>query len=170
MQLLRVLWLWLQAAGILVAIIAVCWLGAQACLHLRILDVQTGSMQPTFAPDDALIMQRLDVSALRPGMIVSYRSSRNPNDLITHRVAWVSSDGKSFRTKGDALGTLDPPVRSSLLVGRVVTILPGMGKILHWLRSWPGLITCVYIPVAAIIFQELYRLECHYTRWVYESP
>jgi hypothetical protein len=97
-------------------------------------------------------------------MIVSYKSARNPNELVTHRAVRVINGGESFQTKGDALTVADPTVRGSLLTGRVVAVLPGMGKLLDWLHSWPGLVICVYLPVTAITFQELYRLERHYFR------
>lgn len=164
MRLLKLLWTWLQVVGAAVAVVAVLWLGAQTLFHVKLLSVQTASMRPTFAPDDALIMRRIDPGQIKPGMIVSYRSARNPNELVTHRVVQAIPDKQSFRTKGDALGTADPAVRGSLLVGQVVTVLPGMGKILNWLRSWPGLIACVYVPVAAIAIQELYKLEQSYVR------
>lgn len=164
MRLLKLLWTWLQAAGAVVVLLTICWLVAQTCFGLRILTVQTGSMRPTFAPGDALIMRRADIGVLRPGMIVSYQSARNPNELVTHRLVRIISEKQSFQTKGDALATADPAVRGSLLSGRVVAVLPGMGKILNWLRSWTGLVVCIYLPVAAITLQELYRLERHYFR------
>jgi signal peptidase len=164
MHALRFIWLWLQVSGACIAAVAVLWLGAQALFHVRLLSVQTGSMRPTFASGDALVMRAGGRQALRIGAIVSYHSSRNPNELVTHRVVAVSSGADSFQTKGDALNTADPTVRSSLLAGRVVTILPGVGRLLNWLRSWPGLVSCVYIPVAALGAQELYRLEQNLSR------
>jgi signal peptidase len=164
MRLLKALWMWLQICGALVATVAILWLSAQWAFHLKLLTVQTGSMRPTFKPGDALLLQRVDSSALKSGVVVSYRSSRNPNELVTHRVSQVHQGQGSFQTKGDALTVPDPTVRDSLLIGRVTTVLPGMGKLLNWLRSWPGLIVCVYTPVGIIAVSELYRLERSYTK------
>jgi signal peptidase I len=164
MWLLRAVWLWLQVVGGAVTIAAVLWLGVQSLFHLRLLDVQTGSMRPSFVPGDALVMQSIGGEVLQPGMVVSYRSSRNPNELITHRVVRVLPATHSFQTKGDALTVADPVVRDSLLVGHITTVLPGMGRIFDLVRSWPGLILLVYLPVTAISIQELYRLERVYFR------
>src|SRR4051812_45749044 len=108
MRLLKLLWIWLQVAGVAVAVLAVLWLGAQALFHVRLLSVQTASMQPTFAPGDALVMRRVHSQQLYPGMIVSHHSARNPNELVTHRVVRVIPEKQRFQTKGDALGTADP--------------------------------------------------------------
>jgi signal peptidase len=159
---MRLIWSWLQIVGAAVALVAVLWLGVAYLFHLKLLNVQTGSMVPTFRPGDALIMQRLQPSKLKPGMIVSYKSSRNPNELITHRAVTIGSQG--FQTKGDAMHSPDPAVRNNLLVGRVVTVLPRMGRVLSWIQSLPGLIVCVYLPALAITIQELVRLERRYAK------
>jgi len=159
---MRFVWHWLQLVAGIVATAAVAWLLTAFIFHLKLLNVQTGSMVPTFRPGDALVMQRLQPTDLRPGMIVSYKSAKNPNELVTHRVVAVSKT--SFRTKGDALHTADPTVRSSLLVGKVVLVLPHMGRVLSWVQTLPGLIVCVYLPAAAITIQELIRLERRYAK------
>ena len=162
MWLLRFTWHWLQIVGGIVATLAIAWLIAALVWHLKLLNVQTGSMTPTFRPADALILQKMPASKLKPGMIVSYKSSRNPNELVTHRVVTIGTKG--FQTKGDALTRPDPAVHNSLLVGRVISVLPHLGKLLSWIQTLPGLMVCVYIPALAIITQELIRLERHYAK------
>lgn len=164
---LRILWIWAQVGGAVLATLAIMWLSAQWLFHLKILSVQTGSMRPSFSPGDALLLQRIQPSQLQHGTIVSYRSSRSPNELVTHRLVRVGQG--SFQTKGDALTIPDPVVRDSLLVGRVTAVLPGMGRLLNWLRSWPGLIAFVYVPVGMVVAGELYRLERYYrSRHIYQ--
>ncbi|HSX15260.1 MAG TPA: signal peptidase I [Candidatus Saccharimonadales bacterium] len=157
MRLLKAVWLWLQVAGGAVAIVAVAWLAAQSVFHLHLLNVQTGSMRPAFRPGDALIMRRATATGIKVGDIVSYHSSRNPKELVTHRV--VTLRNGSFQTQGDALRAPDPTVRSSLLAGKITMVLPGMGRLLGWLQSLPGLVVCVYLPAAAIAVSELARFE-----------
>jgi signal peptidase I len=163
MRILRIVWIWLQIIGGVVALVAIAWLLMQWVFHLKLLSVQTGSMRPSFVPGDALVLQQTSL-APSVGMVVSYRSSRNPNEVITHRVVRLLPAKNSFQTKGDALTVADPIVRDSLLVGRVTAVLPDMGHVLNWFRSWPGLIVCVYVPVAAVAASELYRLERQYNR------
>lgn len=164
LRLLKIILHWLQAFATTLACLALFWLSAQHLFHLHILSVQTGSMRPTFRPGDALLMQNTNVSKLQVGQVVSYRSARNPNELITHRLVRVDSAHEIFQTKGDVLHAPDPAVRNTLLVGRVVAILPGLGRTLSWFHTWPALILCVYLPAAAITITELVRLERHYHR------
>jgi len=171
MRLAKAVWFWLQVSGAVVATLAVCWLTAQYAFHLKLLNVQTGSMRPTFNPGDALIMRQVSTTDLRIGMIASYHSTRNPNELVTHRVVGIFPEKQSFQTKGDRLSVPDPTVQDGLLVGRVVAVLPSMGRSLNWLRSWPGLVVCVYIPAALIGVGELYRLERVYVaQRIYHLP
>jgi len=157
MHLAKVIWLWLQVAGGAAAVVAVAWLIAQSIFHLHLLNVQTGSMRPTFRPGDALIMRNTGAAGITVGDIVSYHSSRNPKELVTHRV--VKTGQGSFQTQGDALQTPDLAVKDSLLAGKITLVLPGMGRLLGWLQSWWGLAVCVYVPAAAIAIQELIRFE-----------
>ncbi|HSX30715.1 MAG TPA: S26 family signal peptidase [Candidatus Saccharimonadales bacterium] len=157
MHVFKLAWLWLQIVGGVGAGLAALWLFTQAVFQVHFLAVQTGSMRPTFRPGDALIMQRTSIDQLQTGMIVSYHSSRNSKELVTHRLVKLSAT--SFQTEGDTLASPDPPVRASLLAGRVVAVLPGLGRALNWLRSLPGLVICVYLPALAIAVSELMRFE-----------
>jgi len=160
MPLFRLLLSWLRACGVITAAVALIWPVVQLGFHLRLLNVQTGSMQPTFRRGDALVMRRIGSKELHSGMIVSYRSSRNPNELITHRVIKVTA--AAFQTKGDALTNPDPAVRGSLAVGKVVAVVPGLGKLLSWSSTWLGLGVTVYLPTGLLLISELTRLEHHY--------
>lgn len=161
MYMLRAVGHWLSVVAAAIAFLALMWLLAQAVFHVRILNVQTGSMQPTFRPGDALIMQQIPQSQIDRGMIVAYHSSHYDNQLVTHRV--VQTNATSLRTKGDALSTIDPMVAKSQVSGRVVTVLPGLGKLLGFIQTVPGLIVCVYLPAGAVVMGELRRLYTHYS-------
>lgn len=144
---------------------AIAWLIVQSVFGLRLLAVQTGSMRPTFKPGDALILKRSSFEAIQQGQVVAYRSSRNPDELISHRVVAVDAATRRFQTQGDAVSVADPAVGANLLVGHMLAILPGLGTMLNWLRTLPGLITCVYLPAIFIAIGELRRLERQYRRF-----
>jgi signal peptidase I len=171
MKLLRFVWRWLQVSAATVAALAAVWLCAQYIFGLRLLAVQTNSMVPIFRSGDALVMQKTTLEQIHTGQIVSYQSPRNPRELITHRLAGIDRIHNRFQTKGDRLVTLDPPVRGTLLKGRIIRVMPGMGRALTWLHSWPALIMCVYVPAAVILAVELMKLERYYRRWLpYRLP
>jgi signal peptidase I len=159
MPIVRIAWHWLHVAGATVVVVAAGWLCTGYLLQLTLLNVQTGSMQPAFAPNDLLVTQRVHADDIRVGDIVSYRSSRNPNELVTHRVVHIFAGRHSLQTKGDALNVTDPTIKDSLVVGRAVAVVSGLGKLLTWVHSWWGLAVCVYLPVGLITVHELWRLE-----------
>lgn len=151
------LMMWLQSIGALIAVLAGGWLLAAHLLGLQLLAVQTGSMCPSFCPGDGLVVRQATAAEMQPGNVVSYRSSHSPRELITHRLI-AHSNGR-LQTQGDALTQPDPPIRASLLVGRIVAVLPGLGRLLDCLRSWPGLVAGVYLPALGLVYAELKRFE-----------
>jgi signal peptidase I len=62
----------------------------------QVLSVYSGSMQPTFAPGDLIVITR-PPSILKPGMVLTLEVDGN---LVTHRLVRVNPDG-SIVTKGD---------------------------------------------------------------------
>ena len=84
----------------------------------RLLSVQTASMVPTFRPGDAILIQPVSPSSLRPGDIVSYRSPLNPHLFISHRLVRIDRQTGQLITAGDALHTPDQPFSQLQVVGR----------------------------------------------------
>lgn len=159
MYVLRIILGWLKIVAGLMAAIAVAWLATQSVLHLHLLNVQTGSMRPTFQPHDALIMRPTRPNELRIGQVVAYKSPRNSAELVTHRIVRLLPKTNSFQTKGDVPGVPDPVMRDSLITGGVVAVLPGLGRLFTWVQTWPGLVACVYVPAVAITAGELRTFE-----------
>jgi signal peptidase I len=85
------------------------------------------SMVPSILPGDLISVQRAGLSGISSGDIVLYsREGR----LFAHRV--VGRDGNHddprLITRGDRLSHHDPPVSSSELLGRVISIQCGDGR------------------------------------------
>jgi signal peptidase len=124
----------------------------------RLLSVQTGSMEPTLRPGDAVIVETIHTGSLRPGDIVNYRSPRASRLVITHRLISIDAHGGWLTTEGDALDSPDPPFPRRLVVGRVRAVAPRLGVVLDTLRHPVVLIVVLYVPAAVVIFTELHRL------------
>lgn len=147
----------LGVAAALTVVLVVVILAAASIGHIKVLTVETASMRPAFAPGDALFMRPTHPESLRVGEIITYHSSRNPEQLVTHRIVRIGTNG--FQTQGDALTAPDPAVRNTALAGEVVAAAPGLGRVLRWLQTWPGLICVVYVPASATLVYELRRME-----------
>lgn len=130
--------------------LAVMWLQG-----LRLLTVQTDSMQPELRPGDVVVIST-KATEFRSGMLVSFANSSG--QLVTHRLITVDKQRDLIVTQGDNLESADWPMRSRQIVGVVRWQMPGAGWWLDWFRRPIGLITGLYIPAMAVIVSEVYRL------------
>jgi signal peptidase I len=98
--------------------------------------VQTPSMGQA-APIGTLVFDSpATYSSLRVGQIISFHPPTSPDETYTHRIVSITSAGIS--TRGDINGATDPwTLHRADIIGRVTTILPGIG----WLaRALPYLL------------------------------
>lgn len=131
---------------------------------VQLLTVQTGSMNPVFRPGDALLVRPVAFGDLQPGEIVSYRSSAQRGQVVSHRILYVNQVDRTFTTKGDRLADPDPLVNANQLVGQVSAVLPGLGRLLSFLHRPLGLALVVYLPAGCLAGRELLRLAERYYR------
>jgi signal peptidase len=76
----------------------------------RTLTVLSGSMEPTFAPGDVVVVTREPVRDVRAGQIITYAIPISDRHVETHRIVRVVRGGANpiVVTKGDANETADP--------------------------------------------------------------
>jgi hypothetical protein len=122
-------------------------------------------MVPTFRPHDALVVVK-DLH-FRPGEIVSYRSPRNPNLVITHRLIKIDPRTGWLTTQGDAYQRPDPSFPPNLVQGRATLLLPQLGLILDELHKPLGLAVAIYAPALIVLAGEARHLAAAYTRPLY---
>lgn len=111
------------------------------------------SMVPTINVDDAVVIKRTDPSKLKKGDIITFSSSdaRYFGYTITHRISDVENDYSGnfvFRTKGDNNNSIDnAPVLSDNILGKVIFIIPYLGKIQKFLMKPYGWFLLVIVPI-----------------------
>lgn len=108
------------------------------------LTVLTGSMEPTFAPGDVIVVRGVDApdvcAEVGVGEIVTFYPEPNDPALISHRVIGKTigtfDDGTSCRlvTQGDANSAVDAPVSPEQVRGVFQYGVPKLG----WARQWVG--------------------------------
>ena len=102
-----------------------------------VLQVVTGSMEPSLHVGDFIIIETVDTATLREGDIISYYSEQSDiyGKLVTHRISAVNEDG-TFTTFGDANPVADElAVRPDQIVGRYT----GKARFFIWLGSFANL-------------------------------
>jgi signal peptidase len=141
------------AGGVLLAIALPLAFGA------RPLVVLSGSMEPTLATGDVVVVKRVGPQQTRAGDVVTYR---NPDgDLVTHRVRSVRRRGDRFElvTKGDANNaaerwTMDADGELSRAVYRV----PMAGRVLAHTSSRQGKLVLIVAPLLLLGGWEIRRI------------
>ena len=102
--------------------------------------VITGSMEPTIAPGDVVIIRKCD--EYNTGDIVTFKL----NSYITHRIVEKTSDG--YFTQGDANNTRDREVISDSIVGKVVKIIPKAGNFILFIQDPIRLLILIIFLIA----------------------
>ena len=110
--------------------------------------VESNSMVPAFARGDLLVVGALADGDPEVGQVVVYQDPTI--GLVVHRV--VAVDGELVTTQGDANNTADVPFDRSLIVGRVLAVVPLLGVVVGALKTPIG-VTAVLI--AALLLVEL---------------
>lgn len=102
--------------------------------------VLSGSMEPTLSVDDLVIVR--EAEHYEVGDVVVYQSGQS---LVIHRI--VQIDETAVITKGDANNMEDSPVAVSEIKGRMVGVIPGVGRVVHFLQSPLGIILILALAV-----------------------
>ena len=126
-----------------------------ALLGYRMYFVDSGSMSPAIRQDSMIIVKELEPQDVKEKDIVTYYG-RNESTRITHRIVKVIDNGKSFITRGDANNTDDPmPLDGDRLIGKVVFIIPLIGRLFRFLSTVKGMVTVVMLGVVWLAVPKL---------------
>ena len=127
--------------------------------------VLSGSMQPTFAAGDVVIVDSVPMESIDEGDVITFEPPSGHQqagaERITHRVVSVvdTSDGLYFRTKGDANEEADRAlVPAENVIGRVLFPIPKLGYVSQFAGTDTGIILLVIVPAALLIISEVYDL------------
>lgn len=80
--------------------------------------IASGSMEPSLYVNDVILV-KINEKDIKKGDIITYAKNK---EIITHRVISINND--SLTVKGDANNTIDDPIESSQVIGKVVKVFP----------------------------------------------
>ena len=131
-------------------------------MGFSILQVLTGSMEPTIPEGSMLLIRQADPATLQEGDIISFYSPDPSLDgaLNTHRIIGVdnSDEGLQFITKGDANFLEDQQyVEAQRIAGKVVYISPALGKLVRLVSNPLVFGLVILLPLAAMLIANLVR-------------
>ena len=120
-----------------------------------ILNVLTGSMEPSIKPGDIAIVKLTDQESINIGDIITYRSDES---LVTHRVIDIQKESGTtlFITQGDANNTIDEePVSPNQLIGSYVFKIPKLGYLIDFIKTPFGTFITVFLVLSALVIDPL---------------
>lgn len=107
--------------------------------------VISGSMSGMIEVDDMIVIRQQKEYAV--GDVITFRSG---DSLVTHQI--VRKEGLSFITKGIANNTEDPrPVDRGNIVGKVILVIPGVGKVVTFVRTPLGMLLVVLAGFGLVV-------------------
>lgn len=113
--------------------------------------VASGSMEPNISVNDLVVVKEEDDYFVKD-VIMFYDPATG--DYITHRI--VEKNGDLFRTGGDNNDSADVnPVSKENVVGKVVLVVPFVGKVTEFVQQPIGFVVIIAIGVAIIFVPDL---------------
>lgn len=121
--------------------------------------VQTDSMSATdFDAGDIIISKNVDITTIKEGDIITFisESSNNYGETVTHKVRKVTADSNgsiAFVTYGTTTNT-DDDTLATMVIGKYVGKVVGLGKFFAFLKTTPGYIICILVPFLLLIISQ----------------
>lgn len=126
---------------------------------VRVLGVQTGSMEPALNVGDGLVIRKVDFNSLAVGDIVSYKP-HGAAVLVSHRIVGIKQSNRQLVVKGDNNAQADgESINASQIVGRAEATMPHIGRVNNLLHTSVAIIVLVYLPAISLIVYESVRLK-----------
>lgn len=119
----------------------------------------SSSMEPTINVYDVVLVKKTSASKLKNGDIITFYSNNSyfGDTPITHRI--VKKDGNNFVVKGDNNQNEDnDKVSPDNIIGKVILIIPSLGKLQFFLASKKGFVLAIIIPALIIITYDIYKI------------
>lgn len=124
----------------------------------QIFIVLSNSMKATdFEAGDLVVSKRVDPATLQVGDIISFQSGNSGiyGSVITHKIREIRKDSYGnpvFVTYGTTTNVDDKTTVSvARVLGKYQFRIPGVGKFIHFLKTVPGYIFCIFLPFFILI-------------------
>ncbi len=119
--------------------------------------VQSGSMEPAIMTGDVVVIKNQTDYLINDVVTFTGKSNR----VVTHRINEIEKSGeKKYFTKGDANKTGDEDyIAKEQIIGKVVLVIPRLGYLLSFAKTFNGLIILLIIPAIVYILDELIKIK-----------
>ncbi len=118
------------------------------------------SMEPNINVYDVVLVKKTNINKLKKGDVITFYSTNNyfGDTPITHRITNID-DRTSIIVKGDHNEKADnEKVIPKNIIGKVILVIPSLGKLQFFLASKSGFIVAIIIPAIVIITYDVYKI------------
>lgn len=151
----------LTAVIICISVVALSLTYIPMAMGYKMFSIKTGSMSPTIEMGSMVFVEPCKkIGDYSVGDIVTFTDKQSKRSF-THRITGINTEDNTFTTKGDANEAEDPsPTSVGKAVGKVVFIIPHVGKIADVLSSGVGKVIVAVIYIAWLAIEiELFLSE-----------
>lgn len=119
-----------------------------------------GQANSEFSADDVVLIKKVDLSTLKAGDIIAYRSvsAEHYGQTVIHTIRELTTDAggaAGFVTYSAATGVDDTSVVSyDLVFGAYQSRLAGVGGFFRFLKTVPGYLLCIFLPFVILILVQ----------------
>lgn len=131
----------------------------------RALAIPTSSMSPAIPQGSLVLVNRVPITSLKVGDVITYINPLNLKTTLSHRIVkkyLINGKIPAFVTKGDANKTADLPITEGSVIGRVVWQIPNAGNWLLSLKNPIILLPFIYLVAVLVSAEEIKRLGAYY--------
>jgi signal peptidase I len=126
----------------------------------QVVSVLTGSMNPTIQSGSLILVKKVNApQTIQVNDIITFQSSMNPDQLITHRIVEIEkANGELYlSTKGDSNRTADArSISVNEVFGKYQNFhIPYVGYILQFTQTKTGFILFFLIPALLLVLSSL---------------
>lgn len=116
--------------------------------------VQSGSMEPSIMTGDIIIIKSNNQYNIND--VITFEDTQNRR--VTHRI--IDNNDNKIITKGDANKSKDSEkINKSQIIGKVVFVIPKLGYLVSFGKSFWGLLFFIIVPGILILFSELLKIK-----------
>jgi len=136
---------------VVLAVIFAIFLMGSRLVGLRVFNVISGSMEPTYSVGDLIYVKEVDPDSVKVGDPITFVLNEDLA-VATHRVVAVDGENRQFTTKGDANENQDAaPVHFNNLIGVPVFAIPLLGYVSAYIQSPPGMYVAIGFGVILLV-------------------
>ena len=112
--------------------------------------IASGSMEPTLYINDVILV-KITQEDIEKDDIITYVKN---NEIITHRV--IHKDNNTLTVKGDNNNTIDSPITTDVVIGKVIKIFPKL-SIWQKILTEPKILITLFITLILFDFAISYK-------------